>query len=119
MKLTYREQPERLREQLEEAGMTHGSRARVDIKDVFALGLDRSTVTLAGRAQGIFFCQSEMRIRRLIADGDGGPIGPDVHIEGLTIPQEPSEITLENVEIFTNGRIEVIIDQKSRVVTTH
>ena len=75
---------------------------------------------ISGRASKrapIFFCNiSELRLRKILREGDGGPIPTQTLIKGLFVAG-PSRFKLLNVKLFSNGSVNVIVDEDSAVAS--
>jgi len=117
-------QPEVLMARMEEKGITHAGELRVDISNV-RVGKGEYPIStpalakLSGKAKKtapVFFCNvPEMKINKILRDGDGKPIPDQVVVEGLEV-EEPGFYTLVNARIFSNGHINVVVDAETQVI---
>jgi hypothetical protein len=107
----------RLRERMQEARIRHGQEVRADLTGI------RVTATLEGwriaqehNVGAIFFCtMGEIRIREVLAHGDGEPLPHEVVLEGLTVP-EPGTYDILNAVVHSNGSLLLRVDADTQVV---
>lgn len=102
-------QTDRLRSAMAASAITHGQTVRADI--------DRVEVSTKAYAQAlVYFCGIHgVRVRQTIESGDGGPLPAEVAVTGLAVEREGIH-DIQNALISSNGRIQVVLDDKSRVV---
>jgi len=117
-------QVEKLKMRMSEKGITHAGELRVDIPGVSvgeAVYAEGSTTLekisgKAPRVSPVFFCNiSELNIRKILKDGDGKPVPNQAAIHGLKV-ERAGRFNLINAKIFSNGEINVIVDDESKVV---
>ena len=109
-RITAQSQSFRLRERLEEAKVSHGEEARVDLPGV------RVTVLAAtGEAQLMFCNMGSIRVRQLMQRGDERPLATEVTLEGLQVPAV-GVYDLVNAHICVNGSIHVRVDGATQVM---
>ncbi len=102
-------QTDRLRVAMAGSAITHGQAVRADI--------ERVEVSTKGYGKPlVYFCGIHgVRIRETVQAGDGGPLPSDVAVTGLAVDQE-GIYDIRNAFISSNGRIQVAVDDRSRVV---
>ncbi|MDE3059186.1 MAG: hypothetical protein KGJ59_14660 [Bacteroidota bacterium] len=117
-------QVEKLKLHMSEKGVTHAEEIRADIPGVrIGEGVYAEGVTalqkIAGKAPEsapIFFCNiAELNIRKILKKGDGGAIPDQAVIRGLNV-ETAGRFDLINARIFSNGSINVIVDEETAVV---
>jgi hypothetical protein len=65
----------------------------------------------------IFFCtMGPIRIREVLAEGDGNPLPSEVVLDGLTVPG-PGTYDILNAIVHSNGSLLVRIDSATQVVS--
>jgi hypothetical protein len=110
VRVTAQSQPHRMRERLEEVAVSHGQEIRTDVRNV------RVTVPV-GSAEGVaFFCNmAPLRVREILAPGDGGPLPAGLDVAGLEVPYA-GVYDILNARVSSNGAMKVVLDDSSRVV---
>ena len=102
-------QTERLRSAMAASAVTHGQEVRADIERV-----EVSTKSYAKPL--VYFCRvADLRVRQTVRPGDGTALPAEVQVSGLTVDGE-GFYDIHNALIRSNGRIQVVLDEKSRVV---
>jgi len=102
-------QQERLRAAMASSSISHGQTVRADIEHVEVSTRIFSTPL-------VFFCGMRgMRVAETVQPGDGGPLPAEVAVTGLVVERE-GMYNIQNARISSNGRIEVTVDEQSRVV---
>src|SRR5437879_7793755 len=109
-RITAQSQSFRLRERLEEARVSHGEEARVDLP-----GVRVAVLAATGEAQLMFCNMGSIRVRELMQRGDERPLATDVTLEGLQVPAV-GMYDLVNAYISVNGSIHVRVDGAPRVL---
>jgi hypothetical protein len=107
----------RLRERMAEAAIGHGQEVRADLPGI------RVTAEFADWRQApernagvIFFCtMGSIRVREILAEGDGNPLPKEVVLEGLVVP-EPGTYDILNAVVHSNGTLRVRADAATKVV---
>lgn len=110
-------QTHRLRERMVEAAIGHGQELRADLPGI------RVTAEVVGlrsapdpNVGAIFFCtMGSIRVREVLAPGDGSPLPTDVILEGLAVP-EPGTYDILNALVHSNGALLVRVDSATQVV---
>ncbi len=101
-------QTERLVAQMGGKAMTHGQTVRADLARL-------RVSSSVGGIPLLYFCNlRDLAIRELIDPGDGGPLPAEVAVEGLDV-EEDGIYDIRNAVISSNGRISVIVDERSKV----
>ena len=117
--VTARSQSYRLRERAEEAQVRHGQELRADLPNIRVTASGASPSEWPGTAEGcdeVFFCNmGPIRVRQVLASGDGGPLPTNVIVEGLEVPGA-GFYDLLNVLVRSNGDIRLVVDAETRVV---
>ncbi|MBI2428889.1 MAG: hypothetical protein HYV29_08865 [Ignavibacteriales bacterium] len=117
-------QVEKLKIRMGEKGISHAGELRVDIPGVKVGDTtypERVTVfsKIAGTAQRefpVFFCNiSELNIRKILKDGDGGVLPDEAVVHGLRV-ENPGRFNLVNARIFSNGAINIVVDEETTIV---
>ncbi len=117
-------QVEKLKMRMSEKGITHAGEMRVDIPGVSvgeAVYAEGTTALekISGRAPKmapVFFCNiSEINIRKIVKDGDGRPVPNEASVYGLKV-ERPGRFNLINARIYSNGQINVVVDEETMVV---
>jgi len=124
-KLKSYQQPDRLLEALEEAGVTHGQVARVDVGSVHTeTSIHARRETASAMA---FFCEvpdgEGVRVRKTIQAGDGGPLSTRVFVdERLRLAVRRlrpwTDFHIEDAILATNGQTRLKADRRTRLVVT-
>jgi len=96
-RITAQSQSFRLRERLEEAKVSHGEEARVDLP-----GVRVAVLAATGEAQLMFCNMGSIRVRQLMQRGDERPLATDVE--------------LVNAYLSVNGSSHVRVDAETEVV---
>jgi hypothetical protein len=107
----------RLRERMAEAAIGHGQEVRADLPGI------RVTAEMADwrsapepSAGAIFFCtMGSIRVREVLALGDGRPLPIEVVLEGLVVPG-PGTYDILNALVHSNGSLQVRVDSATQVV---
>lgn len=107
----------RLRERMAEAAIGHGQEVRADLPGI------RVTAQVADwrnapdpKVGAIFFCtMGSIRVREVLAPGDGRPLPSEVILEGLAVP-EPGIYDILNALVHSNGALRVHVDSATQVV---
>lgn len=102
-------QTDRLRAAMAASAITHGQTVRADIErvEVSAKAYDRALV---------YFCGIHgVRVRETVQAGDGGALPLEVAVTGLAVDGE-GIYDIRNALITSNGRIQVAVDDRTRVV---
>jgi hypothetical protein len=107
----------RLRERMAEAAIGHGQEVRADLPGI------RVTAEIADwrsapdpKVGAIFFCtMGSIRVREVLASGDGSPLPSEVVLEGLVVP-EPGTYDILNALVHSNGALQVRVDSATQVV---
>jgi hypothetical protein len=101
-------QPHVLREKMKEKELTHGETVTASISPV--------RLEAAYGRMALYFCPMQtLDVVNKITPGDGGDIPHDVVVEGLTIPpgSKPGLYTLKNVQLSSNGSIQVVANSQT------
>jgi hypothetical protein len=101
-------QPHVLREKMAEKKLTHGETVTASISPV-------RLEAVYGK-MALYFCPMQtLEVLETITPGDGGEIPPNVVVEGLTVPpgHKAGLYTLRNVQISSNGSIQVVANTKT------
>ena len=107
----------RLRERMAEAAIGHGQEVRADLPGI------RVTAEMANwrsapepSVGAIFFCtMGSIRVREVLALGDGRPLPIEVVLEGLVVPG-PGTYDILNALVHSNGSLQVRVDSATQVV---
>ena len=107
----------RLRERMAEAAIGHGQEVRADLPGI------RVTAEMANwrsapepSVGAIFFCtMGSIRVREVLAPGDGRPLPVEVVLEGLVVPG-PGTYDILNALVHSNGSLQVRVDSATQVV---
>lgn len=91
------------------SAITHGQTVRADI--------ERVEVSAKAYARAlVYFCGIHgVRVRETVQTGDGGQLPSEVAVTGLNVDQE-GIYDIRNALITSNGRIQIALDDRSRVV---
>ena len=119
MKMKAHNQPHRVQEELERAGIQHGQSFRGDLLNLEIKEGSEVPVVGGGVIARLepFFCNMlPVRVRRFLSRGDGTPVNTqEVHVHNLP-PLGPGRYNVENAIWRNNGRIQIIYDDhKSRI----
>jgi hypothetical protein len=108
----------RLRERMNEAEIRHGQEVRADLTGIRVTAGTESLRTAPNSDTGaIFFCtMGPIRIREVLAEGDGNPLPSEVVLDGLTVPG-PGTYDILNAIVHSNGSLLVRIDSATQVVS--
>jgi hypothetical protein len=107
----------RLRERMAEAAIGHGQEVRADLPGI------RVTAEMANwrsapepTVGAIFFCSmGSIRVRDVLALGDGRPLPIEVVLDGLVVPG-PGTYDILNALVHSNGSLQVRVDSATQVV---
>jgi hypothetical protein len=110
-------QSHRLRERMAEAAIGHGQELRADLPGI------RVTAEVADwrsapnpNVGAVFFCtMGSIRVREVLAPGDGSSLPTEVILEGLVVP-EPGTYDILNALVHSNGALRVQVDAATQVV---
>lgn len=110
--LTYYSQPHVLQQRMKEEKLTHGDRVIADISPV------RLEQNAAGKMVMYFCPMQNIVIKERIENGDGAAIPAEAIINGFAVSENlPSGLyTLKNVELFSNGTMQVNVMGNSEFV---
>lgn len=102
-------QTDRLRAAMSASAITHGQTVRADI--------ERVEVSSKAYAKALaYFCGIHgVKVRETVEKGDGGPLPTEVAVTGLDVDHE-GIFDIKNALISSNGRIQVALDDRSRVL---
>lgn len=127
-RVTAQSQSYQLRQRLQEAGIGHGQEIRADLSGVRVMAPSGAFTGLqhwlrpetAGSGQAdIYFCNmGRIGIREVLTQSDGGSLPESVELDGLDVPA-PGTYDLADVLIQSNGRIRVVVDSRTRLVTAN
>jgi hypothetical protein len=100
-----------------EAEIRHGQEVRADLPGI------RVTAEAPGwrgapepQRGVIFFCtMGAIRVREVLASGDGQPLPSEVIVEGLVVP-EPGTYDILNALVHSNGALRLQVDSATRIV---
>lgn len=96
MKLTHRQQPERVVHELQRTGVTH---------DATILGTLQNVQVVAGVP---YFCNSILWITKTVQEGDGGQLPMEVDFTPrLKMPLTEGFVNLQNVVMTVNGAVRI------------
>jgi hypothetical protein len=107
----------RLRERMAEAAIGHGQEVRADLSGIRVTAEFAYPRSAPDPVFGvIFFCNMEsIRVREVLAAGDGQPLPKEVILEGLKVP-EPGTYDILNALIHSNGTLRLRVDSATQVV---
>lgn len=101
-------QTERLVAQMGKRAITHGQTVRADL----------ARLRVSSNVEGmplLYFCSvRDIEIREMVEAGDGTPLPVEVEVEGFEVERD-GVYDILNALISSNGRISVIVDERSRV----
>jgi hypothetical protein len=114
-RVTAYSQSHRLRERMAEAEVRHGEEVRADVRGVRVQLAAPAWIGRRNIVKGdVFFCtMGPVEVRRVVSEGDGGPLPDNAVLEGLQVPIEGT-YDLINVLIRSNGDLRLIMDEVSR-----
>lgn len=101
--ITSYSQPHVLQQRMKEERLMHGDRVKADITPI---RLESNFGKMV-----MYFCPMQsIEVKQRLSIGDGGSLPAEAIIEGLTVPKalKPGLYTLKNVELFSNGTMQVI-----------
>ncbi len=107
----------RLKERMTEAEIGHGQEVRADLPGIRVNAEAPGWRGAPEPQRGvIFFCTMEaIRIREVLAPGDGQPLPTEVIVEGLVVP-EPGTYDILNALVHSNGVLRLEVDSATRIV---
>lgn len=110
-------QTDRLRERMAEAAIGHGQELRVDLPGIRVSAQIADWRSAPDPKVGvIFFCtMGSIKVREVLALGDGQTLPSEVILEGLEVP-EPGTYDIVNALVHSNGALRVKVDNATRVV---
>lgn len=117
-------QVEKLKLRMSEKGVTHAEELRADIPGVrIGEGVYAENVAAfqqlhakAPEVAPIFFCNiAELNIRKILKKGDGGAVPDQAVVRGLNV-ETSGRFDLINAKIYSNGAINVVVDEETTVV---
>lgn len=110
-------QVERLRLRIEQANVRHGQEIRADLPGLRVVATGGHWFGWRRKRKGeIFFCNmGPIRVRQVMAPGDGLPLPGRVVVEGLVVPGEGSYDVLDAL-VQSNGDLRLVADRATRVV---
>jgi hypothetical protein len=104
----------RLRERMAEAAIGHGQEVRADLSGIRVTADWRNAPD--PNVGAIFFCtMGSIRVREVLAPGDGRSLPSEVVLEGLIVP-EPGTYDILNAVVHSNGVLRVRVDSATQVV---
>lgn len=107
-------QSHKLKERLQEAGITHGETARVDLSGIRVGSADRGGRKKVKEPQ-VYFCRvGPVRVVERLEDGDGGPLPEEAELADVSFPRRGVH-HLESVVVHTNGRMKLEADEKTEI----
>lgn len=101
--ITSYSQPHVLQQRMKEEKLTHGDRVKADISPVRLESIFSKMV--------MYFCpMNTINVHEKLEHGDGKSLPCEAIIEGLAVPAtlRPGLYNLKNVELFSNGTLQVI-----------
>jgi hypothetical protein len=107
----------RLRQRMAEAAIGHGQEVRADLPGIRVTAESADWRSAPDPKVGaIFFCtMGSIRVRQVLAPGDGRSLPTEVVLEGLVVP-EPGTYDILNAVIHSNGKLQVRADSATRIV---
>jgi hypothetical protein len=110
-------QSHRLRERMVEAAIGHGQEVRADLPGIRITADADGWRTTAEHQRGvIFFCtMGAIKVREVLASGDGQPLPTEAVVEGLVVPQ-PGTYDILNALIHSNGALQLRVDSATHIV---
>jgi hypothetical protein len=116
-RVTAYSQAERLRERMEKAEIRHGQEIRADLPGIRVTAVSRNWFT--GRPNGsgeVFFCtMGPIRVREVMASGDGAPLPRTAVVQGLEVTGDGTYDLIDAL-VQSNGNLRVVVDSATRVV---
>jgi hypothetical protein len=115
-RVTAYSQSHRLRERMTEAEVRHGQEIRADLPGVRVTAMSRNWFTGRSSDKGeVFFCaMGPIRVREVMAPGDGAPLPSNVVVQGLEVPGEGTYDLLDFL-VQSNGDLRLVMDGASQV----
>lgn len=101
--ITSYSQPHVLQQRMKEENLKHGDRVTANITPV---RLEANFGKMV-----MYFCPlQDIEVKQLLSNGDGASLPHEAIIEGFKVPKNfaPGLYELKNVELFSNGTIQVI-----------
>ena len=108
--ITLQSQSFRLRERMEEAGLSHGQEVRADLPNIRVVALAGG-----GAGQALFCTMGPIQVNEILNRGDERPLPTDVTLEGLRVSSSGTYDIL-NALVSSNGNLRLVVDDKTRVV---
>jgi hypothetical protein len=107
----------RLRERMAEAAIGHGQEVRADLTGIRVSAQIADWRSAPDPKVGvIFFCtMGSIKVREVLALGDGRSLPSEVVLEGLEVP-EPGTYDIVNALIHSNGALQIKVDSSTQVV---
>jgi hypothetical protein len=107
----------RLRERMAEAAIGHGQEVRADLPGIrVTAGVADWRSAPDPNVGAIFFCtMGSIRVREVLAPGDGRSLPSEVVLEGLVVPG-PGTYDILNAVVHSNGALQVRVDAATRIV---
>jgi hypothetical protein len=107
----------RLKERMTEAEIRHGQEVRADLPGIRVTAEGPGWRSAPEPQRGvIFFCtMGTIRVREVLASGDGQPLPSEVIVEGLVVP-EPGTYDILNALVHSNGALRLQVDSATRIV---
>jgi len=107
----------RLKERMTEAEIRHGQEVRADLPGIRVAAEAPGWRGAPEPQRGvIFFCtMGAIRVREVLASGDGQPLPSEVIVEGLVVP-EPGTYDILNALVHSNGALRLQVDSATRIV---
>ncbi len=107
----------RLRERMAEVEIRHGQEVRADLPGIRVTAESAGWRTAPEPHRGvIFFCtMGAIRVREVLASGDGQPLPNEAIVEGLVVP-EPGTYDILNALVHSNGALRLRVDSATRIV---
>lgn len=107
---------------LQREGVTHGDEFRATLESVHVRVPDVGEQQLVDeyddeeRVAAIFFCNmSDLKVNRVITQGDGASLPRAVVVRGLEV-KNPGRYDICNALVRSNGILEVIVDKESEIM---
>ena len=107
----------RLRERMADAAISHGQDVRADLPGIRVMAHAADWRSAPEPSVGIvFFCtMGSIRVREVLALGDGRHLPIEVVLEGLVVPG-PGTYDILNALVHSNGSLQVRVDSATQVV---
>lgn len=109
--LTGYSQPHVLQQRMKEANLTHGDRVLAKVGPV---RLESNFGKMV-----LYFCAADkVKVSLVVEPGDGGSLPEEATVHNLSVPDnfKPGLYELENVELFSNGTLQVISRPETKFV---